>query len=80
MMSPTRQNAASNSFSEIATVRIELRHTIPLIWRQVEVPTSTTLKVLHDIVQIVMGWLDYHLWEFTIGRQRYGPPMGNDWG
>jgi hypothetical protein len=29
-----------------------------LIWRQVEVPTSITLKVLHDIIQIVMGWFD----------------------
>ena len=68
-MSPIRQNA-SDSFNEIATVRIELRHTDPLIWRQVEVPTSITLKVLHDIVQAVMGWFDYHLWEFTIGKQR----------
>jgi hypothetical protein len=41
-MSPARQNAASDSFNEIATVRIELRYTEPLIWRQVEVPTSIT--------------------------------------
>lgn len=27
-----------------------------------------------------MGWLDYHLWEFTIGQQRFGLPMGEDWG
>ena len=79
-MSPIRQNAVSDSFNEIATVRIELRHTHPLIWRQVEVPTSITLKVLHDIIQAVMGWFDYHLWEFTIGRQRYGLPMDDDWG
>jgi hypothetical protein len=79
-MSPARQNAASDSFNEIATVRIELRHTDPLIWRQVEVPTSITLKVLHDIVQAVMGWFDYHLWEFTIGKQRYGLPMDGGWG
>jgi hypothetical protein len=26
-----------------------------------------------------MGWLDDHLWEFTIGRQRFGLPMGEDW-
>jgi hypothetical protein len=52
----------------------------PLIWRQVEVPTSITLKVLHDIIQAVMGWFDYHLWEFTIGKQRYGLPMDDDWG
>jgi hypothetical protein len=43
-------NTASDSVNEIATVRIELRHTDPLIWRQVEVPTSITLKVLHDII------------------------------
>ena len=79
-MSPIRQNAASDSFNEIATIRIELRHTDPLIWRQVEVPTSITLKVLHDIIQAVMGWFDYHLWEFRIGKQRYGLPMDDDWG
>jgi hypothetical protein len=44
------------------------------------VPTSITLKVLHDIIQVVMGWFDYHLWEFTIGKQRYGLPMDDDWG
>jgi hypothetical protein len=43
-------NTGSDSVNEIATVRIELRHTDPLIWRQVEVPTSITLKVLHDII------------------------------
>jgi hypothetical protein len=80
MTQPTRQNARSDSFNEIATVRIELRHTDPLIWRQVEVPTSITLKVLHDIIQIVMGWFDYHFWEFTIGKQKYGLPMDAGWG
>ena len=79
-MSPARINTASDSVNEIATVRIELRHTDPLIWRQVEVPTSIALKVLHDIIQAVMGWFDYHLWEFTIGKQKYGPPMDEDWG
>jgi len=79
-MSPARKNATSDSINEIATVRIELRPSDPLIWRQVEVPTSVTLKVLHDIVQAVMGWFDYHLWEFTIGKQKYGLPMDEDWG
>jgi hypothetical protein len=55
MSSPIRQTAASDRFNEIATIHIELRHTDPLIWRQVEVPTSITLKVLHDIIQAVMG-------------------------
>ena len=79
-MSPARKTAPSDSFNEIATIRIELCDTDPVIWRQVEVPTSVTLKGLHDIVQAVMGWFDYHLWEFTTGGQRYGLPMDDDWG
>ena len=78
-MSPFPKTTASDSVNEIATVRIELRDTDPLIWREVEVPTSITLKVLHDVIQAVMGWFDYHLWEFTIGKQRYGLPMDQDW-
>jgi hypothetical protein len=72
--------AASDSFNEICSVRIELLHTDPLIWRHVELPTSITLKVLHDIIQIAMGWFDYHLWQFTIGGQTHGPPMDQDRG
>lgn len=70
----------TGTVDEIVTVRIELRGTDPPIWRQVEVPTSITLKILHDVVQAAMGWFDCHLWEFTVDRQRYGPPMGQDEG
>src|ERR1700730_13820212 len=45
-MNPPKKNTGSNSFNEIATLRIELQDTDPVIWRQVEVPTSVTLKVL----------------------------------
>jgi hypothetical protein len=79
-MSSTAKHSAPESFKQIATIRIELRHTDPVIWRQVEVPTSVTLKVLHDIVQAVMGWFDYHLWGLTIDKRRYGLPMDEDWG
>jgi hypothetical protein len=79
-MSRAGKITAFDSVNAIATLRIELRDTEPVIWRQVEVPTSITLKVLHDIVQAVMGWFDYHLWEFTIDKQRYGLSMDEDWG
>lgn len=75
-----RAHKAIDSFTEIATLRIELKDTDPPIWRAVEVPTSITLKVLHDIVQAAMGWLDYHLWELVIDGQTYGLPMDEDWG
>src|SRR5260370_29596758 len=77
---PANHTSASDSFNQICTVRIELLETDRLIWREVEVPTSITLKVLHDVVQITMGWLDYHLWEFRIGDRIYGLPLDEDWG
>lgn len=64
-MSPARNRAASGGVDDIVTIRIELCGTDPAIWRQLEVPTSITLKALHDIIHAAMGWLDYHLWEFT---------------
>jgi hypothetical protein len=79
-MSPAGSSAAFDSFNEIATVRIELRDSDPVIWRQVEVPSSITLKVLHNVIQAAMGWFDYHLLEFTIAKRRYGLPMDEDWG
>jgi hypothetical protein len=65
-------SSAADSFNQVCTVRIELLDTDPLIWREVEVPTSITLKVLHEIVQIAMGWFDQHLWEFKIEGRTYG--------
>ena len=46
-MNPSVKRAAVKSVGEIATVRIELCGSKPLIWRQVEVPTSMTLRALH---------------------------------
>jgi Plasmid pRiA4b ORF-3-like protein len=51
---------------------IKLRHTDPLIWRQVEV---ADLDHAHDIIQPARGWFDDHLWESTIDKQTYGLPM-----
>ena len=69
-----------DSFAEIATARIAIEGADPPIWREVELPTSITLKVLHDIVQATMGWMDYHLWEFVIDGRTYGLPDDEDWG
>jgi Plasmid pRiA4b ORF-3-like protein len=69
-------NATSD---EIATVRIELVDTDPMIWREVEVPTCISLKTLHAVIQAAFGWKSYHLWEFSLGEHRYGPPSDDDW-
>jgi hypothetical protein len=56
----------------IATLRIDLLHSDPPIWREIEVPVAMTLKQLHAVIQAAMAWEDAHLWEFTLGRERIG--------
>ena len=56
----------------IAHIHIALNDIEPEIWRRVAVPLDLSLKGLHDIIQAVMGWQDYHLFEFTIGERVYG--------
>ena len=46
----------------IARIRIEIEDTSPLVWRELDVPLSTTLAMMHDIIQVVMRWWDYHLY------------------
>lgn len=65
----------------VARLHIKLADTDPIIWRRVDVPTDANLKMLHDVIQGAMGWLDYHLWEFEAGGRRYGlldPDWEND--
>jgi len=38
------------------------------------VPCNITLGELHHILQAVMGWWDYHLHQFIVGRTYYGAP------
>lgn len=82
MLHKPKQKSAEDfeSFNEIATIRVELEDTDPLIWREMEAPTSMTLKALHETIQQLMGWFDYHLWEFSDKTYRYIPSMVEDWG
>lgn len=63
--------ARRKSIAAIYTLRIELRHIEPLIWRRVHVPSDIPLPRLHDVLQVVMGWTDSHLHAFRIGDRGY---------
>lgn len=52
-------------------LKIQLLDIEPAIWRRFVAPAGITLDRLHDVIQIVMGWTDSHLHEFTIGNKRY---------
>ncbi len=67
-------------------LRIELVGIRPPIWRRVIVPSAMTLDMLHEVIQVVMGWTNDHLHEFVLPRtgggwpQRFSPhrdPFGN---
>ena len=58
----------------IDRVRVSLREIDPPIWRLLELSSRTTLKQLHRMLQIVMGWGDCHLHEYIADGQRYGTP------
>lgn len=46
----------------------------PPVWRVFRVPANITFNRLHQAIQIVMGWQDYHLYEFRFGPYRVGLP------
>ncbi len=49
-----------------------LRGVYPLVWRRLQVQEETSLKHLHQMLQIVMGWENCHLHEFGFSGKRYG--------
>jgi len=69
----TRSQKGHNS-RQVYQIKVALLEVEPLIWRRFLVPTSVTLHRLHLILQDVMGWSNYHLYRFKIGREEYGEP------
>ena len=52
---------------------LTVRNIEPPIWRRVAVDASISLGKLHNIIQLLMGWYDYHLHQFTIGETVFDP-------
>ncbi len=49
--------------------KIELFGAKKSIWRCFVVPETISLKKFHEVIQVVMGWENYHLYSFTFGRE-----------
>ena len=56
----------------ILQIKIWLAGISPMIWRRVLVPATFTLRELHGVIQVVMGWEGIHLYEFCLHAARYG--------
>jgi len=59
---------------DLYRVHVSLREIEPAIWRRIELSSQTTLKQFHRILQIAMGWENYHLHEYIVDGRRYGTP------
>src|SRR5690606_5817839 len=59
-------------------LKVSLKDVKPAVWRRVVVPADFTLFQLHEVIQVVMGWQDCHLHDFTIQRRRYAVPDPGD--
>lgn len=57
---------------QILQLRIALSDIEPPIWRRVRVAADLPLRRLHDVIQAVFGWRDYHLHQFEVGDKVYG--------
>jgi hypothetical protein len=66
----------------IARPMITLDGSRPVIWRSIEVPLTTSLLALHEVIQAVMLFENYHLFEFVTGTRgaetRYTTPVPSD--
>jgi hypothetical protein len=60
-------------------LKITLGDIRPPIWRRLQTP-DCTLARLHDIIQLIFDWEDYHMWEFTAGGRQYGTDPEGDLG
>ena len=55
-------------------VKISLRDSAPLVWRQILVSSETKLSQFHHIIQIAMGWTNSHLHLFRVGPVSFSYP------
>ena len=69
---------------EIYQIKVQLMDIRPPIWRRCLLSSTSSLKDFHEILQVVMGWENYHLHLFVVNDTRYGeidPEFANedDW-
>jgi site-specific recombinase XerD len=60
--------------------KIVLQGIRPQIWRRFKVPSGISFHTLHNIIQVVMGWENYHLYRFDLGEMSFTtePMAGED--
>ena len=74
---PKKRRRPASKSDILLQFKITLLDIKPAIWRRIQVQ-DCTLGDLHEYIQTAMGWWNYHLHQFTIDGERYGPPSPDD--
>lgn len=54
----------------VLQIKVWLIGISPMVWRQVLVPAAFTLRELHGVIQVAMGWEGFHLFQFCLRAVR----------
>ncbi len=65
----------SKAVGKVYQLKITLKDIRPPIWRRVIVPDCSLAK-LHEVIQVAMGWENYHMYDFEAGGEHYTDPRG----
>ena len=57
---------------EVLQIKVWLAGISPMIWRRILVPAAFSLRELHGVIQVAMGWEGIHLYQFCLRAARYG--------
>src|SRR6266851_9819023 len=57
---------------DIVQVKVWLLGISPMVWRRVLIPANFSLRELHGVLQVAMGWEAIHLYQFSLRAVRYG--------
>ena len=76
---PKKSTRASGSTpTTVYQIKITLNDVDPPVWRRIQVG-DCSLAELHHIIQVCMGWGNYHLYAFEVDGVEYcNPEMGGD--
>jgi hypothetical protein len=56
----------------VVQFKVWLQEISPMVWRRLLVPGTCTLRELHGILQVAMGWEGIHLYQFCLRARRLG--------
>ena len=74
---PKTRKTAPKKGDLLYQFKVSLLDIKPAIWRRIQV-SGCTLADLHEYIQAAFGWWNYHLHQFEIEGERFGPRPSED--